>query len=188
MEPISLGIGLVGLGTSLYGMFGSSSVAHQTAQLSSNITSLEGQENDVRQQAMNMSAKRSQIQTVRTAQRARSMAVQAGATQTGSLTGSGVEGGISETTSEGTYGLQGINFQKAFGTSLFGLDAQVTNDKMKLASLGGTAATDAGITSLGGAIMSVAGKAGNIFGGQSTSPGVGIYSDPNNGAPPTWGN
>lgn len=179
MDPISLGIGLVGLGTSLYGMFSSSGVAHQTAQLSSNITGLEGQENDVRQQAMNMSAKRSQIQTVRTAQRARSMAVQAGATQTGSLTGSGVEGGISETTSEGAYGLQGINFQKAFGTQLFGLDAQVTNDKMKLASLGGTAATDAGITSLGGAIMNVSGKAGNIFGSLGGSTG--------GGAPATMG-
>lgn len=186
MDPLTAGLGAVSLGTSLIGMFGAASTAQQTASVSRDISGLEGQENNVRQQAMQESAGRSQLQTLRTAQRARSMAVQAGATQTGSLTGSGVQGGEAETTSEGYFGLQGINNQVGFGTSLFGLDSKISADKMQLASLGGTSATYQGITSLGGSMLKATPLVSNIFGGKPQ--GIGTFSNGgNDGAAPTWG-
>lgn len=169
MDPLTAGLGIVSLGTSLIGMFGGAATAQESASVSRDISGLEGQENNVRQQAMLQSATRSSLQTLRTTQRARSMAVQAGATQTGSLTGSGVQGGIDETSSEGYYGLKGINDQVAFGTSLFGLDSKISADKMQLASLGGTSATYQGITSLGGSMLKATPLVSNIFGGKSSS-------------------
>lgn len=187
MDPISLGLGIVGLGTSLFGMFGSVSNAHAESQVSQDEIGLEQQQNDVRKQAMEVSGQRNQLQVLRTAQRARSMAVQAGSTQTGSLTGSGVKGGIDETTNEGTYGLQGINQQLTFGRQLFGLDASISADKQKMAQLKSNDATDQGITSLGNAAMKIGPTVGNIFGG-GQSHQLGTFSNGgNDGMAPTWG-
>lgn len=153
MEPISLALGIIGLGTSLFGGLSQAHTAHEQAQVSSQIYGLEGQENAVRQHAMEMSSQRSQLETLRTTQRARAMAINAGASQTGSLQGSGVQGGIAETESQGAWGLQGINNQLSFGRQMFGLDSQISLKRMQLANLGGNMATDQGITSLGGALL-----------------------------------
>lgn len=187
MDPISIGLGVVGLGTSLYGMFGSVSNAHAESQVSQDEIGLEQKQNDVRQQAMETSGRRNQLQILRTTQRARAMAVQAGSSQTGSLTGSGVQGGIAETTNEGYYGLQGVNQQLSFGRSLFGLDASISADKQRMSQLKGSDATDQGITSLGNAAMKIGPTVGNIFGGGNRGQ-LGTFSNGgNDGMAPTWG-
>lgn len=187
MDPISIGLGVVGLGTSLFGMFGSVNNAHAEAQVSQDEIGLEQQQNDVRQQAMEASGRRNQLQVLRTSQRARSMAVQAGSTQTGSLSGSGVQGGEAETTNEGYYGLKGINDQLTFGRQLFGLDAKISTDKQQMAALKGNDATDQGITSVGNALMKIGPTVGNIFGGPSHQLGT-FSNGGNDGMAPSWGN
>lgn len=178
MDPISAGLGIVGLGISLAGMFSGSSVAHQQAQVSMDVASQEGQQNEVRRTAMEMTARRTQMQILRTTQRARAQAIQAGVTQSGSLTGSGVQGGVDETTSEGAFGLQGNRNNLMLGEQMFNLDSKISQDKIQLASLGGQAATDQGITSLGGALMKAAPMAGNTF----NSQGGNIYNNPQSGS------
>ena len=86
MDPFTLlqtGIGVAGLAMSIFGGSSMSSTAKESAQVSQQMFATEEDENNVRRQAMEMSARRSQIETLRTAQRARAMAVQAGSTQTG---------------------------------------------------------------------------------------------------------
>jgi len=161
---IGAALGAVGLGASLFGGLEQASNAKQQAQVSAQIAGLEGQENSVRQASMEAQAKRAQIETLRTAQRARALGVQAGATQTGSLTGSGVVAGIENTEAQGAYGLQGIANNLAFGRQMFGLDAQITQNRIQLAQLGGKAATDQSIASLGGSIMKAGPLVGSLFG------------------------
>lgn len=164
MDPISLALGIGGLAASLFGGFMSSRVSKEEAGVSADIAQLEGQENQVRRDAMNASANRADLETLRTGQRARAAAVQAGVTQTGSLTGSGVQGGIAETTNETAYGIGGIEQQRAFGNRMFNLDALISQDRVRLAQLGGQASTYQGVTSLGGSLLTAGPKIGAAFG------------------------
>jgi len=187
VDPFTLlqtGIGVAGLAMSIFGGSSMSSTAKESAQVSQQMFATEEDENNVRRQAMEMSARRSQIETLRTAQRARAMAVQAGSTQTGSLTGSGVKGGIAETQNEGLYGLQGINNQLSFGRHLFDLDDHMNMLKAQQASLQSSMATSQGIASMGGSIMKAGPMIGNFanqaFGDKSLgvmgSVGIGGYN------------
>lgn len=213
MDPITLGIGVIGLGMSLFGGMGQAKVAKQQSQyaqqeaqieqqkagVSATITGFEGQENDVRAQSMEMSARRSQLQTVRTVQRARAMSLQAGTSQ-GAQYGSGVQSGMGETTSEGTVGLQGISQSLQAGRQMFGFDKQITNARIKMsqlsgqeaglqgqsAALGGESATYGGIGAIGQGLFKSAGSLGNIFGGSSSGLTGTFVGGGMNGAPPIW--
>lgn len=179
---IGAAVGAIGLGVSLFGSMGQADVAKKEAGVSAQIAGEEEQQNNVRQQAMMISAQRSQLQIVRNAQRARAMSIQTSTTQ-GASYGSGAAGGQAETTNEGYYGLQGVNNQVDFGKQMFGIDAQISQNKIQLAQLGGQSATDQGIASIGGAIMKAGptigafsgniggafGKMNGLFGGGSPS-------------------
>jgi len=165
---IGAAIGAVGLGLNIFGGAEQSGVAKQAAQVSAQIAGLENQENDVRHQAMLMSARRNDIETLRTAQRARALGIQAGATQTGSLTGSGVTAGIQNTEAQGAWGLQGTANQVSFGNQIYGIDQQIGANRVQLAQLGGKMSSAQGLSSLGGALMQAGpyiGKFAANFGG-----------------------
>lgn len=178
MDPITLGLGVFGLATSLFGGVKSSQISAQQAGVSRDISYQEGQQNDIRQSVMNMNARRAQIETVRNMQRARAYGIQAGATQAGSLTGSGVQGGIASSEDQGLFGLQGINNTQFSNNQMYGLNRNITSDRMQLATLGGQASTYQGVQSLGGAMMNVAPMASKFFGGGSfgNSGGFGMGS------------
>lgn len=170
---IGAAIGAVGLGTSIFGGMGSASVSRQQSQLSMNEAQEEQQQNVVKQQMMEMQGRRAQTETLRIAQRARAASIQSGYSQTGSITGTGVQGGLSEDESKGYYGLQGINNNMQFSNTMFGINSAINQDKYQMAALGGTAATDAGITSIGGALMQVGGTVGKMsqsLNGKSSNP------------------
>jgi hypothetical protein len=179
MDPITATLGIAGLATSLYGGIMGAGVARQEAQVSQDVAKQEGQENNLNQQLMNIQSRRAQLQTMRNTQKARAYGIQAGATQTGSLTGSGVQGGQASSADQGIFGLTGINQTTGINNDLFSINNNITADKMQLASLGGQAATDQGIQSIGGAIMnvsSIAGKFGSgmfSFGGGTATGGKG---------------
>jgi len=159
MDPISLAISAVGLGVSLFGSHKQSQIAGQEAQVSNQMIGVEQQQNDLRQQVMNLSARRSQMEVLRNAQRARAMAVQAGANQ-GASYGSGLAGGLASVTDQAAYGLQGIGLQQQAGNQMFGYDRTISGYKQQLATLKGQEASAQGVSSLGGAIM----KAGPMIG------------------------
>lgn len=172
---IGAAIGLVGLGGSLFGGVGQAGASkqmagleQQKAALSMNTAGLEEQQDAVRQQAMELSNRRSQLENVRNTQRARAMAVQAGVSQ-GAQYGSGVAGGVASTEAQGTYGAVGLNQSLQQGESMFALNKSIDQNKIAMAGLGGqeasvqgSAATSAGIASLGGSLMKAAPMLGNM--------------------------
>jgi len=160
MDPISLGLGVVGLGMQIFGGMGQSKIAGQTAAYSADIASQEQSINAQKQIQMGLQARRSQLENVRNAQRARATAT-AAATSQGAQFGSGLQGGLAGVTDQATTNALGINQNFEIGSNIAGYNNNISSDKMNIAALGGQSATDAGMASLGGALM----KSGPIIGG-----------------------
>lgn len=182
MDPISLSIAAVGLGLKLYGGLSQSSAASQETKLSQqNIVDEEGVERQ-KQQQMEMSAYRSQLQDSRNTQRARAMGIQA-AVSGGAQYGSGMAGGTADTENQGLFNGEGVRNNLQIGRNIFGLDQKISDNNYQIAGLKGQEATDAGWSSLGGALMQGAGTMSNLS--KVGSGGFGIGSMFMGGGSPT---
>lgn len=168
MDPISLAIGAVGLGMQIFGGVSSASNASAQAKVSSDEASQEQGINNAKQQAMEVNARRSQMENVRNNQRARAQATNAAVSQ-GAQFGSGLQGGLAQISDETQFNMLGVNQALQTGQQIAGYNNTISSDKMQLATLGGQAATDQGISSLGGALM----KSGPVIGqlGQNATKG-----------------
>lgn len=180
MDPISLAIGAVGLGMQIFGGISSSQNAHQQAAVSQDVARQEQGINDAKQQAMELQGRRAQMENVRNVQRARAQAVQNATTQ-GAQFGSGLQGGLAQVTDQGLFNMQGVNDALQTGRQINTYNTAISGDKQQLASLGADAATDAGISSLGGALL----KSGPMI-GQMTK-GFGNMSLFGGGSPSGYG-
>lgn len=168
MDPISLAVGAVGLGMQIFGGLSSASNARQQAQVSSDVASQEQGINNAKQQAMEINGRRSQMENVRNNQLARSQALE-NATSQGAQFGSGLQGGLAQIQDQTAFNMQGVNDALQTGRQINTFNQSISSDKQQLASLGGQAATDQGISSLGGALM----KSGPVIGqlGQNVTKG-----------------
>ena len=166
MDPVSIGLGLAGLGMQLFGGMGQANVASQQAQISAQIAGVSGnvatQEQAIqgqKQQQMTMEAQRSSLQNFRNVQQTKAAGM-AAAVSGGAEFGSGIKGAQSAATDQGLYNQEGINQSFQTGTAIFGLNNKISADKIQMAQLqsqsallGGQAATDQGIASIGGALL-----------------------------------
>lgn len=162
MDPISLGIMAVGLGMSVFGGIGSSGASAKAAEISKDEAMHEQQINSIKQQQMDVEARRTNLQTIRNNQQARAMATEA-ATNQGAQFGSGLQGGLAQIQDQTLYNMQGVNYAQAFGKQIFAQNNAISADKMQMAGVQSDQAQYAGISSIGGAIM----KAGPLIGGLS---------------------
>lgn len=188
MDPITGAIAIAGLGMQLFGAGGAlssglsaSDFAKQESQVSQDITGLQGQENDQRQLAMQISARRSQTESIRKAQLAGATG-QAAAVNQGGQFSSGDAGGQAQASSEGRFNVQGTQQQEDIGNALFGIQRNITAKQIMMSSLQGQqasaqgqAALFQGIASIGGSLAGSAGPAGNLLGnffGNQNDPAV----------------
>jgi hypothetical protein len=182
VDPLSLALGAVGLGMQIFGGFGQASAAHQQAEISQqeaavskDVAVQEQGINDQKQMAMEMDARRQQLQIMRTNQQTMALA-QARATNQGAAFGSGLQGGLAGVMDQSLTNLFGVTNALTTGRNIAGYNKNITADRFKSADLqsqsaavGGTAATDQGISSLGGAILKEGPTIGNLFKGGGTS-------------------
>ena len=161
MDPFTLALAGVGMATSLFGAISGAGVAQQTASVSANIASQEEAENDQREKQMELQAGRQQTQNIRNTQQARALGLTA-ATSSGSQFGSGLAGAQGAATDMGTWNALGINQNLGIGRTLYGLSNNISADKIKLAQLGGQAATDQGISNFGAALTNSSGTLGKM--------------------------
>jgi len=182
MDPISIGLGLAGLGLSLFGGAKQADISKQQAQLSAQVAGVSGQiagdELQVqaqKKQQMELEANRQQLQNFRNVQQARARSL-ASATTQGAEFGSGLEGGLASASDQGNVNALGINQNLEIGRNIFGIDTDISQKKIQIAGLqsqsallGGKAATDQGITSLGGALL----KSGPTIGSFTKNLGIG---------------
>ena len=163
MDPITGFMAIAGLGVSLFGSTEASGYQKQAAQVSQNITGLEEQENQQRQLAMNISARRQSVQALRTAQQASARGEAAAANQ-GGLQSSGFQGGQAQATTGGAFNILGIQQNQDIGNQMFGIQGQISQQQILQSQLQSQASTYSGIASIGSALSQSAGPLGNILG------------------------
>lgn len=163
---------IAGLGLSAFGAVGKAQAAKKQAQASQEVANLEMKQDAVRKRAMEMQAHRQQLEILRSQQRAQALAVN-NANNQGAMFGSGLQGGLGQISGYSNFNLQGVDQALASGEQMFGLNAQISQQKINIAKAGGQAATATGLASLGGTLTSSAptlkNLAGNL-GGTSANP------------------
>lgn len=176
MDPLTLGIAAVGLGLQLFGGASASGHAKEAYGIQQKITGLEGQVNEQKRTAMELSARRQSMEIFRNNQRARALAIN-NATNQGASYGnsSGLPGGLAQVADQSTFNLQGINQNLELGRNIFGIDDQISKQKLALSGVQSSMVTDQGIGQLGSSIMGSAGtlgKLGNYGYGKVSSFGI----------------
>jgi hypothetical protein len=159
MEPISVGLGIVGLGMQLFGGFGAANAQKQIAGLSAGVSQDEQRVNAQKQQQVQLQGRRMQLENLRNVQRARAKDT-AAAVSGGAQFGTGLQGGLASASDQGTTNALGINQSLMASQNIFGINSDISGKRVQMANLGGTEATDQGIASLGGAVV----KSGPILG------------------------
>lgn len=162
MDPLTLGLGAIGLGMQLFGGMGAAGEAKKQAQISQQNFALESQVNDQRRNAMEISAGRQQLENYRNSQRMRAAGVNAVTTQ-GAQFGSGLQGGLAQNTSQSLFNSQGINQNLEIGRNIFGLNDQISSNKSKISQSQSNQATDQAWSSFGGAVSKNAGTLSNLY-------------------------
>lgn len=177
MDPLTLGIAAVGLGLQAFGGFSAASKAKEAYGIQSKISGLEGQVNQQRQTAMELSARRQSMEIFRNNQRARAMAIN-NATNQGASYGnsSGLPGGLAQVDSQSTFNLQGVNQNLEIGRNIFGLDDQISRQKLALSSVQSQMSNYQAIGQLGGSITKSAGTLGSAgqYGYSSLQNGINL--------------
>lgn len=173
-NPFGVIAGAAGLGMSIFGGSEKVEIAKKQAAIQQQMTQTELQQDAVRRKAMELSARRQQMEVLRHAQRARSMAL-ASATNQGAAQGSGLQGGYGQIRGAAEWNMGGIQQNLDFGRQMFDLNAVLSQQKMRMAALGGDAATAQAWSGMGSTLMGSAGTiknlAGNFMGGsQSSAP------------------
>lgn len=161
---------LTSIGGGIFSAVTGSSDANAIYQQQRQMMMDEEQMNTVRRSAMELSARRQQMQNVRNAQYARSMALTT-ATGQGAAYGesSGLKGGYGSISGTSGQNYLGTNLNLQYGQQMFALEDQLTADKMELAKDQAGAAQDQAIGKL---IGGIGGSMGNLFSFGSSLPGL----------------
>lgn len=180
MDPITAitaGSAAVGLISSIMGGSDKYAAAKQTAAAQSQIAGLETQQDAVRKQAMEVGARRQQMEVLRNQQRARSLALN-NATSQGAQFGSGLQGGYGQIAGQTGVNMLGISQGLQSGQQMFGLNAQINTQKQMIAQASAMSAQGQGESALGAGILGNLGTIKNLSGGISgpASAGGGMSS------------
>src|SRR5882672_1056370 len=114
---------------SIYGAIEGSQFAKQKADEEKAIAQLEMQADQQRRQAMEISARRQQVQTVRNAQQARATALSASVNQ-GAQFSTGAQGGQQGVTSQGNFANLGVSQNLQIGENLFNINSAIDATKI----------------------------------------------------------
>src|SRR5260221_3666912 len=144
MDPFTL-ISLVAGGLSAVGSFMGTQSASQASAINKNIAGLEENINDQHRKAMEIDARRRQMDIIRTNQKAKAMSL-AGATNQGASFGSGLAGGQAEVAGQSGVNLLGVDQNLNIGRSIFDINSSISQQRINLADVQGQEATASGIS------------------------------------------
>lgn len=162
----------------------------------------------LREQTMELSAKRSFTESVRQAQAAHATAIATASAQ-GASFGSGLMGGLAQIAGVANTNLLGTRQQLQLGQANFGINQDITNERVRqadnasqMADAQGTVARGGGViqqgqgmstaasglSSLGGSLVNAAGSFGKLAGGFTGNPTPTGYQSPQAFASSAFGN
>lgn len=178
MDPFSMML-MMGAGTVLQGIGGlmgmSASKDYNKSQQEE--IKLQDQVEGQRKLAMELDAKRKSLENLRKVQQAQAMGLTTASSQ-GAIFGTGFQGGQQQAQSQGNWNQAGINQNLQSGENIFGLNSQISQQKILQANAQQGMQTSSAISSFGGSLVSSANAFGRVasgFGGnpKTTTSGTG---------------
>lgn len=160
----------IGLGLSALGSVLGFGAASDASEAQKRIAAIEMQQNEVRKQQMETNARRETLEAIRRMQIARSVAL-TNATSQNAQGGSGLQGGYGQISGNSAFRISGIQTSLNYGRQMFGLDSQISQQKMALADASSDMAFAQGLTSLGSVFMNQAGTISRIGGSVGSALG-----------------
>lgn len=157
------------VGLSLYGNSKNAAAQRQANAAQQEQIRLQQQVEAQRQKAMELDARRKQMEILRQQQRARSIAV-AAANNQGALFGSGLQGGLGQISGQADTQQLGVQQSLDIGRNIFGLNAGISQTRIDMANAQSSALEAQSITSLGGTILRSAGMLGSLAQGFGSIP------------------
>lgn len=142
---------------SIFGMNSDNEERQKQAQLEMQIQAQ-------KRQAMELTARRDQLQNIRNTQIQRSMALNS-ATNQGAQFGTGLAGGYGQISGQSVTNAVGIAQNLEIGRNLFDLNEDISYSKMRQADAQTQTSMYAGISSFGNSLMGVSGRLGNLTAG-----------------------
>jgi hypothetical protein len=180
MDPVTIataGIAIAGLTTQGVGMFNSyqgskaqADANKKVAEASGRISGFELQIEGQKMKAMELDAKRRQLEIIRAQQRAAAASLAVTNAQ-GAKGGSALQGALGQISGTTGQNLLGVTQNLEIGRDIFGFNAAITNEKQTIAAqqaLSGVAGTQiglgSGMSSLGGSLVTNASTLGRLSG------------------------
>lgn len=160
MEPVSLA---VGLGLSIAGTFMQVNAANKAAQVQKQILGEQQNQESIKQQSMQLDARRRQREMIRQGIIAKAQALTVGTSQ-GAAFGSGLQGAYGQIAGQTNWSMAGVDSAVAFGNQMFQSNKNIFGMRQSEADAGSQAALGQGISSLGGKVAGSSKALGNIFG------------------------
>jgi hypothetical protein len=164
MDPFTIGMVAVGVGSMLGGLFGSSSTAKKQAAEQKAIAADQMKIEAQKRQAMELDARRRELETFRNVQRTRSIAL-TNAVNQGAGAGSGLQGGLAQASQAGREDLTGIGQNLLIGRQISDLNNDISGHKMTLADLGADQSFYSGLSSFGSSMLGAVGPVGKLTSG-----------------------
>lgn len=158
-----IGAAIVGVGLQAYGTNKSIHAAKDANAAQQQMIAAQMEQERIRRQAMELDARRKQVEILRQTQRARALSY-ATATAQGANTSSGVGGAIGQISGQGNWNALGVSQNLGLGEQMFGTNMALSQAKMGYANAQSEGATGAGLSSLGGSIVQSASAIGNLGG------------------------
>lgn len=152
MDPVSAMIAAAGLALTIYGTVEKSKGANAQEAVQEQEVRTEFQQDQLRNQIMNLTSQREQYQNLRNVQRARSLAT-ANAATSGAMFGSGLQGGLGQVSGQGGQNQLKISQDTMAGNEMFALNQQLSGEKLRYAQAGGTINFGTGLMAVGSGIM-----------------------------------
>lgn len=173
---------VAGTGMQIMGSQRAAEAANRQADAQAEIANQERRAEAIRKQAAELDARRKMLEMVRNQNRARSMAL-SNATAQGAQYGTGLQGGYGQISGVSNTNLLGVSQNLGFGEQLFGINGNISQQRINYAQAGGDLATAQGLSSLGGSIINSMGPLSRLSGGWNGFSGssTGSWGDPSNG-------
>jgi len=177
MEPFSMMFMMgAGLGMQAIGGLLGHSASEEYNQAQKQQIGLEQKVEAQRKDSMELDARRRSLENLRNVQRARSMALNS-ATSQGAQFGSGLQAGYSQISAQGSWNQAGISQNQAIGENIFGLNEQMSQNKITMANANMDLQTSQGLSSFGSSLIGAARPFGQIFSGYSNGTPSPNYSN-----------
>lgn len=149
-------LAVAGIGLGVASFFGSSSAAEEQARIQKQIAAQQAKIEEQKRLGMELDAQRRTIQTIRSAQQARSIALN-NATAQGAAKGSGLLGGYGQIAGQANSGLLAINQNLDIGRNISDSNIAISGLNAQMADAKADQSFYDGLGSLGGSLTKAAG-------------------------------